>query len=359
MKHAHAKAPGKLYIAGEYAVTEPGYPAVIVAVDRFITVSLSPSSNVYGTICSPQLSSKTLRWKRLGHDLFLEEPIEKAAILLNTMEITERFLREKGMMLPYYDVTIKSSLDNKDGRKYGLGSSGAVTVATILALLESVEYSLDDEGIFKLAAITHTYLESHGSLGDLAAATYTGWIAYSCVDKSWLKEKLADTNLTSLLECSWPELKIERLPSPKTLKLIVGWTGIPASTETYVKSIEQDREELNYQDFLLQSKKCVSDLIVGLKINDTQQVFDSIRYNRELLLEMSRAKEIVIETPLLQRLTRIALKYGAASKTSGAGGGDCGIALIDSSVKQRQILTEWQANKIEPLSLNVYDKSNQ
>ena len=25
--------PGKLYIAGEYAVVEPGYPAVIVAVD--------------------------------------------------------------------------------------------------------------------------------------------------------------------------------------------------------------------------------------------------------------------------------------------------------------------------------------
>ncbi|OJF93083.1 phosphomevalonate kinase [Alkalibacterium sp. 20] len=358
MKHAHAKAPGKLYIAGEYAVTEPGHPAVIVAVDRFITVSLSPSSNVYGTICSPQLSSKTLKWKRLGHDLFLEEPIEKTTILLKTIEVTEHFLREKGVTLPYYDITIKSSLDSKDGRKYGLGSSGAVTVATILALLESVEYSLDDEGIFKLAAIIHTQLHSRGSLGDLAAATYTGWIAYYSVDKSWVKEKLADANLISLLECSWPELKIERLPSPKTLKLIVGWTGIPASTETYVKSIEQDREELNYQDFLLQSKKCVTDLIVGLKTNDTQQVFDSIRYNRELLLEMSHAKEIVIETPLLQTLTRIALKYGAASKTSGAGGGDCGIALVNSSVQENEILSEWRASTIEPLSLAVYDKSN-
>jgi mevalonate kinase len=30
--------PGKLFIAGEYAVVEPGHPAIIVAVDQFITV---------------------------------------------------------------------------------------------------------------------------------------------------------------------------------------------------------------------------------------------------------------------------------------------------------------------------------
>ena len=36
-------APGKLYIAGEYAVVEPGHPAVLVAVDHFITVRASPA----------------------------------------------------------------------------------------------------------------------------------------------------------------------------------------------------------------------------------------------------------------------------------------------------------------------------
>ena len=34
-----SRAPGKLYIAGEYAVVEPGHPAILVAVDRFVTVS--------------------------------------------------------------------------------------------------------------------------------------------------------------------------------------------------------------------------------------------------------------------------------------------------------------------------------
>ena len=31
------KAPGKLYIAGEYAVVESGYPAIIVALNQFVT----------------------------------------------------------------------------------------------------------------------------------------------------------------------------------------------------------------------------------------------------------------------------------------------------------------------------------
>ena len=37
-----AKAPGKLYLAGEYAVTLPGQPSIIMAVNRFVTVNLDP-----------------------------------------------------------------------------------------------------------------------------------------------------------------------------------------------------------------------------------------------------------------------------------------------------------------------------
>ena len=33
-----ATAPGKLFIAGEYAVVTPGQPALIAAVNRYVTV---------------------------------------------------------------------------------------------------------------------------------------------------------------------------------------------------------------------------------------------------------------------------------------------------------------------------------
>ena len=37
----NVKVPGKLYLAGEYAVVEPGTPAVIVAVDRFVHLKIT------------------------------------------------------------------------------------------------------------------------------------------------------------------------------------------------------------------------------------------------------------------------------------------------------------------------------
>ena len=46
------KAPGKLYIAGEYAVTEPGYKSVLIAVDRFVTAAIEASNEVEGSIYS-------------------------------------------------------------------------------------------------------------------------------------------------------------------------------------------------------------------------------------------------------------------------------------------------------------------
>lgn len=56
-------APGKLYIAGEYAVVEPGHPAIIVAVDQFITVTIEAAVK-NGSIQSQQYSDLPIRWTR-------------------------------------------------------------------------------------------------------------------------------------------------------------------------------------------------------------------------------------------------------------------------------------------------------
>ncbi len=37
------KVPGKLFVAGEYAVTEPGQPSIVIAVDRYITAVIQES----------------------------------------------------------------------------------------------------------------------------------------------------------------------------------------------------------------------------------------------------------------------------------------------------------------------------
>ena len=69
------RAPGKLYIAGEYAVVEPGHRAVLVAVDRFITIRLTPRASTCspaderaGTIRSVLYAAGSRPWRRRPQD---------------------------------------------------------------------------------------------------------------------------------------------------------------------------------------------------------------------------------------------------------------------------------------------------
>ena len=55
------RVPGKLFLAGEYAVVEAGYPALIAAINRFLTVSVEESSQ--GSVTSSQ-QGLTVAWQR-------------------------------------------------------------------------------------------------------------------------------------------------------------------------------------------------------------------------------------------------------------------------------------------------------
>ena len=52
MVDVQVKTPGKLYVAGEYAVVEPGYSAIVTSVDSFIHLSLKEAQTAFGTIYS-------------------------------------------------------------------------------------------------------------------------------------------------------------------------------------------------------------------------------------------------------------------------------------------------------------------
>lgn len=362
MRDSRAKAPGKLYVAGEYAVTEPGNPAIVVAVDRFITVSLTPSEQSSGTIVSPALFEEPVEWQRSDDGPLLMTKQSKADILMATIAVTEAFINEHDTTLPYYTLTIESELTDDSGTKYGLGSSGAVTVATIKAILKSVSLTVTDEIIYKLAALSHLSLGSRGSFGDLAAAAFTGWLLYSSFDKQWVLSHSKTLSLRELVFKPWPLLKIEAIEPPKAIDLLIGWTASPASTENLVLSMKDSSKDdhhtsvYSYEQFLLESKQCVEQLIEGIRSNHTSIIYEQILLNRQLLLNMSQMSSLVLETPKLQRLIETAERFGAAAKTSGAGGGDCGIALADRSVDQHALVNEWQANGIHHLPLTVFTK---
>ncbi|MCT7717299.1 MAG: phosphomevalonate kinase, partial [Lactobacillus iners] len=68
----------------------------------------------------------------------------------------------------------------------------------------------------------------------------------------------------------------------------------------------------------------------------------------------ARMNNISIEIPKLTTLIEIAEKYNGAAKTSGAGNGDCGIVIADSSTNISKLKEMWILNDIKPLDFLIH-----
>ncbi|KRL04220.1 phosphomevalonate kinase [Liquorilactobacillus oeni DSM 19972] len=349
------KAPGKLYIAGEYAVVETGFPAILVALNQFVTVTVE-ESNDYGSINSKQYQENSLYWKREGNNMVFDNRDNPFHYILSAIRLTEIYAQSLNKEMKCYHLHIDSSLDSPDGKKYGLGSSAAVTVATIKALCRFYNLQMTKDKLFKLAAIAHLDIQGNGSLGDIAASVYGGWIAYRSFDRDWLKTARKIYSLRKLITLKWPALNIELLEPPSNLQLLIGWTGSPASTSHLVDavSLKKTEQRVAYEQFLAESKACISRMITGFRSKSINIIQKEIRFNRHLLKNLGKLSTVEIETPLLHRLCDSAEAVNGAAKTSGAGGGDCGIVVIDKRLDTTELKRSWETAGIVPLNLHVH-----
>ena len=161
-----SRAPGKLYIAGEYAVVEPGHRAVLVAVDRFITLRItpcSPAGGYAGTISSRLYANGSRPWRHRPQDGLAEAVGGDDDYIISAIRFVEALVAEGGGRLGSFNLGISSELDEADGRKLGLGSSAAVTVATVRAVAGFYGLSLDDSRVYKLAMLASDAVQPIGS----------------------------------------------------------------------------------------------------------------------------------------------------------------------------------------------------
>ena len=216
---------------------------------------------------------------------------------------------------------------------------------------------MSKDQIYKLAAIAHLDVQGNGSLGDIAASVYGGWIAYRSFDKAWLAAARNQMSLADLINTDWPDLSIELLTAPADMQLLVGWTGSPASTSQLVDKITlaKAKKPQLYRDFLTASRETLEKLIDGFRNRSLSSIQAGIRRNRELLDELAHFSGVAIQTPALRQLVELAEQAGGAAKSSGAGGGDCGIVLIDSHQAIKPLLAAWRDHHIEPLKFNVHE----
>ena len=350
------KIPGKLYIAGEYAVVEPGYSAIITTVDLFIHLKLKETTQEFGSIYSENFTPKPVKWFREKNQITLNEKSPALKYILSALRTTEDYVRTLGISLKTYTIEIESELEHQANKKLGLGSSGAVTVAVVKALNELYQLNLSKQVIYKLSVLAQLKLGVNSSFGDLAASTYTGWIKYTSFDRDFIKEKIAHESIKTLIEREWPYLEIEQLDVPKEVNFLVGWTKSPAISDDLVGSVQTKKyqNQKQYQLFLNESRASVLMLSKALEQAENKTIKEAIHKNRQALLSMGQETNVLIETPALKKLIDIATQYGGAAKTSGAGGGDSGIAFIFDQSTVDKIKTEWKKIGIVPLPLSIY-----
>lgn len=349
------KVPGKLMIAGEYAVLSSGYPAIVTAVNRYITIKIRPSSKFILYDSSPELPKVEWMLNHKGDVIGFDA--KKHSFVKTAITIAFQYLREKGVQISTFHLEIENGLnDTISGQKYGLGSSSASVVGVISAILayHGLEIEKEQLLLYKLSCIAHLKAQENGSGADIAASVYGGWICYYRYDVEWLTHKLNDTNLNLnyLTSMSWPGLSIERISLPDGISFIAGWTKHSVKTSPLVSKIEafQVENKKEYEVFLEQSKAAVMEFIRSCDLNNGEGILQAIHKNRTALQYLEEITSLPLETKEIIELCRIADKYGRG-KFSGAGGGDCGIAFLMNEAKIEDLKQEWLKAGIIPLNL--------
>ncbi|MFD2043372.1 phosphomevalonate kinase [Ornithinibacillus salinisoli] len=348
------RVPGKLMIAGEFAVLEPYNKLAVLAVDRYVYTTIENSEQNLLTL--ENFNMVELKWEFEGRKVVVDATDERTHFVANAMGIALAYLNECGFTPEKFLLTVKSELDDT-GVKYGLGSSAAVVTSVVAAILEKyLPNKPEAHVIYKLAAITHAATQGNGSGADVAASSYGGILEYSSFQAYWLqKEYEQASSIKELLERDWTYLSVQSLPYPQHLHLCIGWTGKPASTKKLVNELMKlkDNNIAKYEIFLSQSEKAVSSFLTGVKEDNPMLVINGIKQNRRALADVGKEANVEIETPLLTKLCDIAEQYDGAGKPSGAGGGDCGIAFLPTKEKADQVKRAWEEAGIRVLDLAV------
>jgi len=158
-------------------VVEPGHRAVLVAVDRFITVRItpcSPSGEYAGTISSRLYANGSRSWRRRPQDGQAEAVGGEDDYIISAIRVVEALVTQGGGRPRSFDLSVSSELEEDDGRKLGLGSSSAVTVATVRAVATFYGMAADDLTVYKLAMLASDAVQPIGSGGGIAGRAATG-----------------------------------------------------------------------------------------------------------------------------------------------------------------------------------------
>lgn len=321
-EHMRACAPGKLVWLGEYAVLD-GAPAVVAAVDRYACAERGASRSGW------HLTASNLSLARAWPaDIAPDDPLALALSLLDVLADAGLIEREAG-----HHIVLDSAELFVDGGKTGLGSSAAIVTALCRLLVPD----LGVERAFTLIDQAHRRAQRGlGSGVDVAAALHGG---------------------VHIFQRAVPAVAptMTRVALPRDLHWCAVYTGAATSTAQYLAQIRRWQarttwEASAYRDAMQATAAAGAQALAN---GDAAEFCAAAARYGEVLDAFGRAAGVDIMSAVHTRLAAMAKEAGVAYKSSGAGGGDMGVAFATD----RSALARFQsaADTLEPCQVIALD----
>ena len=296
-----ASAPGKVTLFGEHAIVY-GYPAIVTAIGRRVWVTAESRSDDAVVIAALDLRVPGVVVTYRGNDVIIGtdygKTLSAVAYLRKAIEITSEYLGARGGV----NLTVRSEMPVGAG----LGTSAAVSVATIAAYSKVLGYELRRDEIARLGWEVEKAVQGIASPMDTSIASFGGTIKIWKEGEEFVRKEL--------------NVSIEE-------PLIIGYVERQHTTAEMVKAVKNLKEK--YGELVELIMKAI-----GRLTNEAERALlqgDVVRVGTLMNMNHGLLEALNVSTMKLSQIVYVARAAGAlGAKLTGAGGGGAVIALASN-----------------------------
>jgi phosphomevalonate kinase len=306
------EASGKVFLAGEFAVLDPGRPALVVGIDWKMHAVAEAGAHRVEIVHRPS----GLLWDGGQAPAGLRFAARAALLAMS-------FCRKGGGVR----ISFEDDLSH-GGRKLGLGGSAAACVLAVRAVCALADRRAADEEILALAVAAHWAEQGGSGSGADVAAAALGGILEVRSRIAWQSPQevmalAADRIAASRL------LDVRRVAVSPHLRLLLVDVGAPANTRSLVREVRAFARgnATRWQARAGEISSAAEKLRDALESADAQSALDAVCRAAAAMAALGEDAGAPIVTPELARACALASAAGAAAKPSGAGGGDCAVVI--------------------------------
>lgn len=291
-------APGKITLFGEHAVVY-GKPAIVTSIEKRVYVTARVRSDNTVKVYARDLHVKSLELSISSGGVRVEvdrkDALRKADYIIKAVELTLETLNvRKGL-----ELEISSTMPVGAG----LGTSAAISVATIYGCVKALGYDIEKRELSKLGHRVELEVQGAASPMDTAIATFGGTL--------WIHPRSGGEPVIS-------EVKAPELP------IIVGYVPRIATTGELVANVRMLKERWGgIVDRVLEGiEEATFKALGALEKGELELLGELMNINHGLL------EALGVSSYQLNMMVYAARRAGAlGAKLTGAGGGGCMIAL--------------------------------